>query len=98
MWLILVFTVAILGCVFYAFVRFGHTGDLWIPIAKEHFAAVVGLPTAALGSLCIVLVLRISVGPLEFEAVGFKFKGAAAPIVFWLLCFLAMTAAIKMLW
>ena len=48
MWLILLVTVAVLASVFYAFVKFGHTGDLWIPIAKQHLAAVVGLPTAAL--------------------------------------------------
>jgi hypothetical protein len=72
--------------------------ELWIPVAKQHFAAIVGLPMAALASLIIVLVLRVSAGPIEVEAWGLKFKGASAPIVFWILCFLAISASIKMLW
>ena len=97
-WCLLVMMVLILSAVFYAFVMHGHVEALWIPIAKEHFAAIVGLPMAALGSLCIVLILRISAGPIELEAWGVRFKGAAGPIVFWVLCFLAMTVAIKTLW
>ncbi len=97
-WILLAMTVLICASVFYAFVRYSQTDQFWIPIAKEHFSAIVGLPMAALASLCIVLVLRISSGPLEFEGWGLKFKGAAAPIVFWLLCFLAIAASIRMLW
>ena len=97
-WLLLGFMLVILSAVFYAFVRHGQVEQLWIPIVKDHFAAIVGLPMAALASLCIVLVLRISSGPIEFEAWGLKFKGAAAPIVFWVLCNLSIAVSIKMLW
>ena len=97
-WVLLGLMVVICSSVFFAFVAYGKTDELWIPIAKNHFAAVVGLPTAALASLCIVLILRISSGPVEFEAWGLKFKGAAAPIVFWILCFLTIAVCIRMLW
>ena len=97
-WVLLVMMVIICGSVFIGFARSAKIEEFWIPIAKEHFSAIVGLPMAALAALCIVLVLRISSGPLEFEGWGLKFKGAAAPIVFWLLCFLAMAGAIKLLW
>jgi hypothetical protein len=57
----------------------GWAGDLWVPIAKDHFAAVVGLPMAARAALLIVLVLCISSGAIEFEAWGLEFKGAQLP-------------------
>ena len=97
-WVLLVMMIIICASVFYAFVRYSKVDQFWVPIAKEHFSAVVGLPMGALAALCIVLVLRISSGPLEFEAWGLKFKGASAPIVFWLLCYLAIATSIKMLW
>lgn len=67
-------------------------------VALSHFAATVGLPSAALAALCIVVFLESASGPIEFEGLGFKFKGASGPIVLWMLCFLAITAAIKLLW
>jgi len=67
-------------------------------VALEHFAATVGLPSAALVSLCIVLFLESASGPIEFEGLGFKFKGASGPIVLWVFCFLAIAGAIKLLW
>ena len=70
----------------------------WESLLKTQFPVVIALPLSAMGSLFITLILRISVGPLEFEFAGFKFKGGAAPIVFWVICFLAMVLAIKLLW
>jgi hypothetical protein len=97
-WILLVMMIVICASVFYAFARYSKVDQFWVPIAKEHFSAVVGLPMAALAALCIVLILRISSGPIEFEAWGLKFKGASAPIVFWLLCYLVITVSIKMVW
>jgi hypothetical protein len=76
----------------------GVQNGYWIKNTQDHFAAIVGLPAAAVGSLFLVLVLRLTTGPIEVEIPGLKFKGAAAPIVFWLVCFLAMAYAIRMLW
>jgi hypothetical protein len=67
-------------------------------IGMSHFAATIGLPSAALASLCIVIVLEGTAGPIQLEGLGFKFKGAAGPIVFWMFCFLAITFAIHLLW
>jgi hypothetical protein len=75
------------------------TGQPWlVEIAREHFAATVGLPAAALVALCIVYFLEHTGGPIEFEGLGFKFRGASGPIVLWVLCFLAITAGIRLLW
>ena len=38
----------------------------------------------------IVLTLSFATGDIEFEAPGFKFKGASGPIVLWVLCFVAI--------
>jgi hypothetical protein len=97
-WCLLAMVAVICLSVFWAFVKYAKTDQFWVPIAKEHFAAIVGLPMAALAALCVVLVLRMSSGPIEFEGWGLKFKGAAAPIVFWLFCFLTIAVAVKMLW
>lgn len=67
-------------------------------LALEHFAATIGLPSAALAALCLVVFLERTSGPIEFEGLGFKFRGASGPIVMWVFAFLAMTAAIRVLW
>ena len=73
-------------------------GDYWQTLIREQFPVLVALPMAGLGSLFVTLILRISTGEMEFEIVGLKFKGGAAPIVFWVLCFLSVVVSIKLLW
>ena len=83
---------------FYIIAKRGFDDKVWLPIAVKHFPAVVGLPMAAIASLFIVMVLEYVSGPIEFEILGLKFKGAAGQIVFWILCFLTIVLAIKLLW
>lgn len=66
--------------------------------AMQQIPATIGLPSAALAALCLVLVMENTSGPIEFEAIGFKFKGASGPIIMWCIVFLCMTAAIKYVW
>jgi hypothetical protein len=35
---------------------------------------------------------------IEFEAAGFKFRGASGPVVLWIFCYLAIVTSIKLLW
>jgi hypothetical protein len=70
----------------------------WPRIIENHFAAVVGLPLAAAAAFIIVTLLRQGQGELEFEGLGFKFRGPSGQIVLWLLCFLGIAGAIKLLW
>ena len=73
--------------------------DSWlITLLNAHYSAMVGTPMSAVTAFCIVTLLKVTNGPIEFEAVGFKFRGASGPIVFWLLCFLAITSAFHLLW
>ncbi len=69
----------------------GITNGFWQRIFLEHFAAVVGLPAAAIASLFIVIILEASSGNIEF-------KGASGPIIMWVVCFLSIVLAIKALW
>ncbi len=69
-----------------------------VDIAKAHFAATVGLPGAALVAMAVVLFLEFNAGPIQFEVIGFKFRGASGPVILWAFCFLAVAAAIKLLW
>lgn len=73
-------------------------GTFWQELIRSQFPVIVGLPIAGLGALFVTLVLRISAGPIEFEAGPVRFKGGSAPIVFWVLCFLSMVLATKLLW
>jgi hypothetical protein len=51
--------------------------DGWmVQLVREQFPAVILVPMSALASFCIVLLLRLSSGPLEFKAIGFEFRGA----------------------
>ena len=73
-------------------------GSFWQNLIKDQFPVVIGIPMAGAGALFVTLVLRISSGPIEFKVAGVSFKGGSAPIVFWVLCFLVLVLAIKMLW
>lgn len=92
------FLVGAMAAVFFGIICVrGIEQRAWVEVTQKHFAAIVGLP-AAVAALFLVLVLRMADGPIEVEIGPLKFKGAAAPIVFWLLCFLVMAFAIKMVW
>ena len=70
----------------------------WEKVLEEHFAAIIGLPGAAAAAFVLVVFLRQTEGPIEFEGLGFKLKGAAGQILMWVICFLALAGAIKLLW
>ena len=89
----------ILGAAFLTF----STWNIWNDegmrkVVQEHFAAVIGLPACAIAALCVVLFLEGTAGPIEIEGWGFKFKGAAGPLIFWVICFSAMAGAVKLIW
>jgi hypothetical protein len=69
-----------------------------VHVIKKHFAATIAVPLSAFSSLCVILTLKTTSGPIEFEAFGFKFQGASGPLIFWLLTFLGFIAAVNTLW
>jgi len=71
----------------------------WLTLLLEqHYAAIVGIPMSAIGAFCVVTLLKITHGPIEVDGFGLKFRGAAAPIVFWILCFAAFVWSVYLLW
>jgi hypothetical protein len=68
------------------------------PIIFQHFPAVVGLPMVAGLAFLIVILLPQAYGRIEFKVFGLSFKGAAGPVVLWLLCFLGISLTVKVLW
>jgi hypothetical protein len=81
----------------YQLVLIGGMGML-DPLMVAHAAAFLGVPLAAIASMCVVLLLRSTSGPIEFEAWGLKFKGASGPIIMWTIVFITLASAIKLLW
>lgn len=69
-----------------------------IEIAQRNFAAIVGLPVAAVFATFLVVALQQTSGPVKFEGLGFKFEDTSGQVVLWVLCFLAIAGAIKLLW
>lgn len=67
-------------------------------IIEKQFAAVIGLPLAAALAAFVVVALRHSEGPIKFKAVGFEFEGASGQVMLWVICFLAIAGAIRLLW
>jgi hypothetical protein len=69
-----------------------------VELFQKHFAALLGVPMAALMSMCVVILLRYASGPVEFKVPGFEFQGASGQVVLWVVCFLAFVTALKLLW
>jgi hypothetical protein len=92
--------IAVFSAIFFAYL----SRALWVEapwvmgILQAHFAGIVSVPLAAIGALCVVLILRSTEGPIEFEGLGFKFSGAAGPVVLWALCFIVIVSGIRVLW
>ena len=92
--------VVIVGSVllFVLFLLVEWTNSNWNHIAFNHFPAAVGLPAAAAAAFAIVGVFRTTEGQIKLEVPGFKFEGAAGPIIMWIMCFLAIAGAIRLTW
>jgi hypothetical protein len=76
-----------------------HTGfSFWQDIFKEHFLGTIGLIGITIASFGTVTFLRQSEGPIEFEALGFKFKGASGQVVLWGVCIIILSLCAKLLW
>ena len=94
----------LLGAYFFAFLIYhslrstSTAGSWFLAVIESHYAATIAVPLSGVSALCVVLALKATTGPIEFEAFGFKFRGASGPLVFWLICFIAMIWAVWLLW
>ena len=97
---VLIAVVAIIGAgvLFGLFILVDFTQAYWPRIIEAQFAAVVGLPMAAVAAFIVVALFRQTEGPIEIEGPGFKLKGATGPVILWALCFWVIAWAIGALW
>ena len=90
---------AVLGIAFFLVALWVNRYDpLLTEITIANFPAILGLPLAAITAFIVVAVFRQSENPIEFEALGFKLKGAAGEIVLWIACFITIVVGIRLLW
>jgi len=52
--------------------------------------SIVRMAFISITSLTIILVLRFTVGEMEIEMTGVKFKGASCPVILWMFCTIAL--------
>lgn len=99
-WLSLIGGLALVGITYFPVLRAALAQDPWLlELFQHHYAAIFGLPGAALLSFILVVVFEARFDNIEMEIMNvLKFRGASGPIILWVLCFLSMTAAIKLLW
>ena len=72
---------------------------LFEDVVREHFAGILGSIMCTMTALVVVIIFRVSAGPIEFDTpLGFKFKGASGPVVLWVFAFLACVAGTTALW
>lgn len=62
-----------------------------------NWKAILGVPFSCMGAFVVVTMFKQGAEPLEFEGLGFKFRGSAGEVVLWALCFLVLISAIHLL-
>ena len=82
-----------------AVIRWGISISDYYRISVKHFAAVVGLPFAAVASLFIVLICDVSSKEkLKLKVWTLEFEGGSGQVILWAICFITMTLAINTVW
>ncbi|TFF19149.1 hypothetical protein E3C22_20495 [Jiella endophytica] len=92
----LLILISVLALIFAAWLN--RFDPILTKIVFRNFAAIIGLPFAFIGSFAIVALFRQTEGPINFEGFGMKLSGSSGQIVLWVICFLAIAGAIKLLW
>lgn len=64
----------------------------------DHFSAIIGIPFSFLFAFVVVALFRQGESMLDFDAFGMKMRGATGEIILWLLCFVAISGSISLLW
>ena len=100
-WVVLVMVVMLIVGIFGFYIHTLLFGPSLSSVSAYEFALVFGAPfhtfLAFCAALFVVLLLRFSTGPIEFEGLGFKFRGASGPLVLWIFCFLAIVFGLYLL-
>lgn len=95
-----IFSVALFGmcALFLGVLHDGYKAGIWLPVFRDQFAAVVGIPFSMVVAGGIVLFFRGLHGPIEVQSGPLRFAGATGPVILWILSFLAITISLWLLW
>lgn len=74
------------------------TDGAWYAIAKEHFAATVGLTFAGFASFLLVRAFESNDDEISVSILGIRFEGKSCSVILWVIAFLSMATAMKLLW
>jgi len=78
--------------VYHSLVPVSTINNWFLQILEKHYAACIGVPMSAIAAFCVVLLLKVvSIGSIEIEALGFKFRGASGPVVYGFFVFWRLT-------
>ena len=72
--------------------------DFYSSLVLRNYLIFFGMPYAAFFAYFMVITLESGRGPIEVDFSGLKFKGAAGPLIFWLLIFLSVQLGFKLFW
>jgi hypothetical protein len=90
--------IVVLAC-YLSFIGASFFWEGWIDdMLRNHYVFFVGVPFAGLTAHFLVGTLENTRGKIEFEVVGMKFRGASGPIIMWVLVFLAIVVASRLVW
>lgn len=67
-------------------------------ILEQHILVTIGIPLAIMTSATIVAIFELQSGSIEFQIFDIRYKGAASQIIMWVIVFLVIVAALKILW
>jgi hypothetical protein len=69
-------------------------------LVSQHFVAITGLPSVAVLAFIIVWAFRSTEQAIEieFRVLGISFKGAAGPVILWVIVFLTIVTGLRIMW
>jgi hypothetical protein len=67
-------------------------------LLERHGAALIGIPAASALALFLIGIIRAIDGPIEFDVLGMRVKGAGAAIILWIAAFVAVGLSIRAVW
>jgi hypothetical protein len=71
----------------------------FLSLLTLHPGGILGVAIAAISAFSVVAVLDVMAhDPLEIKVLGVELKGAAGPVVLWVVCFLVIVLGSYVLW
>jgi len=94
-WATFFFAFLVIGAIFPQLIP-----DSWfLKMVQAHPSGTLGIAMGAITSFSVVALLDVFArDPIEIRLWKFELKGAAGPVVLWVICFLAFVTGVEILW